>query len=73
MESVKATSEIFAPVSLKIIKNNDFVHGEPTIINKSAEKDGWISEIEIQKDDDVSSLMNLEKYKKFCEEHKDDH
>ena len=73
MESVKATSEIFAPVTLKILKNNDPIKGEPTMINKGAEKHGWISEVEIENEEEFSSLMDHDKYKKFCEDHKDDH
>ena len=56
LESVKAVSEIFAPMSGQILKINEALKNDPAIINKSAEKDGWIAEI------NVSNPKELGKY-----------
>ena len=42
-------------------------------MNSSAEKEGWLGKIFINKPDELNDLMNEEIYKKYCEEHKDNH
>lgn len=82
LESVKAVSDIFAPATGKITAVNDALKQEPAIINKSPEKDGWIAQMTVEKPGDIGideqvicleSLLAEDAYKKYCEEHKDDH
>ena len=46
---------------------------DPAIINKSAEKDAWIAKVSVEKPEELGTLLDEPTYKKFCEEHKDDH
>ncbi len=65
IESVKAVSDIYSPVSGKIAAVNDSLSSSPEIVNQSPEKDGWIAELEIESSDDTKNLMTAEDYKKF--------
>ena len=56
IESVKAASDIFAPVSGKVVKVNDALEETPEIVNESPEEAGWIAWIEMA---DVKELANL--------------
>ncbi len=56
IESVKAASDVYSPVSGTIIEVNKRLEEEPEIINSAPETDGWICRIEIS---DVKELENL--------------
>ena len=82
LESVKAVSEIFAPLSGQILKVNEALKNDPGIINKSAEKDGWIAEISVSNpkefgnsnwNNSIEQLLDADAYEKHCEEHKEEH
>uniref|UniRef100_A0A0E0E555 Glycine cleavage system H protein n=2 Tax=Oryza TaxID=4527 RepID=A0A0E0E555_9ORYZ len=68
VESVKATSDINAPVSGEIIQVNDELSEKPGFINGSPYEKGWIIKVKISDPSELNSLMDDEKYKKFCEE-----
>ena len=65
VESVKSVSEIYAPVSGKIVKVNKDLEDTPEIINKSPYDDGWLVEIEIKDKSELDTLLNAEGYKKI--------
>ena len=67
IESVKAASDIFAPLSGRIIEVNQALEGKPDLINKSCYQKGWIAKIEISDPDEQSNLMTAEEYRKFLE------
>ena len=67
MESVKAASDVYAPVSGEILAGNENLESEPSLINSSAEKDGWLAKIKITNKSEVESLMDLTAYKAHCE------
>lgn len=56
IESVKAASDIYAPVSGKVISVNTALDTTPELVNESAEEGAWMAEIEIA---DVAELQNL--------------
>jgi glycine cleavage system H protein len=56
IESVKAASDIYAPVSGKVIAVNDALDTTPELVNESSEDAAWMAEIEIA---DVAELKNL--------------
>ncbi len=62
IESVKAASEIFAPVSGKIVESNQKLNSEPQIVNSSPESEGWIAKIELSNPSEKESLMDRNKY-----------
>ncbi len=67
VESVKAASDIFSPISGKVIEVNVDLESEPGLINKSAYERGWLAKIEISDPDEASNLMTAEEYRKFLE------
>ena len=67
VESVKAASDIFSPMSGKIIEVNSDLESEPGLINKSCYDKGWIARIEITDMDERSNLMTAQEYQKFLE------
>ncbi|BFG28429.1 hypothetical protein CerSpe_147030 [Prunus speciosa] len=68
VESVKATSDIYSPVSGKVIEVNEELGNSPGLVNSSPYEDGWIIKVEISDSGEVKKLMDSEKYTKFCEE-----
>lgn len=68
IESVKAASDIYAPISGKVIEVNEELDSSPEKINDDAEGAGWIAKIEMSNESELDSLMDLEAYKKHCEE-----
>lgn len=62
IESVKAASDIYAPVSGKVVKVNDSLEETPEIVNESAEEAGWIASIEMDDKAELGNLMNRQEY-----------
>lgn len=67
VESVKAASEIYAPVTGTIAAVNDALAKEPALVNQSAEDKGWFFKIKLAKPDELAALMDAATYKKFTE------
>jgi len=65
VESVKAASDIFAPVGGTVIEVNARLEEEPELINASAEKDGWIVKLSEPIETDLEILMTQEQYDEF--------
>ena len=68
IESVKAASDVYAPVSGNIVEVNVELDSSPETINSDAEGAGWIAKIKLSGLAELDSLMDLEAYKKHCEE-----
>ena len=62
IESVKAASDIYSPVSGKVVKINEALNDAPEIINESAEDAGWLAWIEISDEAELKNLMTREQY-----------
>lgn len=70
VESVKAASDLFAPVSGAVLDINEQLIDNPRLINEDAMAN-WIVKIEITDPSQLDDLMDEEQYKAFCEsEHK---
>jgi glycine cleavage system H protein len=67
LESVKAASDIFAPMSGRVLEVNSDLENEPGLINKDCYEKGWIAKIELSALDEKSNLMNAREYVKFLE------
>ena len=67
VESVKSVSEIYAPLSGKIVKVNSKLDDSPEIINENPYDDGWLVVLEITDKSEVNSLIDAETYKKTIE------
>uniref|UniRef100_A0A0D9VCP1 Glycine cleavage system H protein n=1 Tax=Leersia perrieri TaxID=77586 RepID=A0A0D9VCP1_9ORYZ len=68
VESVKATSDINSPVSGEVVAVNDELSNEPGLVNTSPYESGWIIKVKVSDSGELNSLMDEEKYSKFCEE-----
>jgi len=68
VESVKAVSDIYAPMSGKIIKINEKLSTSPELINQSPYEKGWIAVIEISDEKEKENLMPYSEYKKYLDE-----
>lgn len=65
IESVKAASDIFAPLSGKVIAVNDELDAAPEIVNESAEEKAWMAEIEIADSAELKNLMTQDQYNDY--------
>ncbi|MCP4314502.1 MAG: glycine cleavage system protein GcvH [Hyphomicrobiales bacterium] len=63
VESVKAASDVYAPVDGEIIAANDALEGEPGLINDSAQKDGWLVKLKLDDASQLEGLMDEAAYK----------
>ena len=68
VESVKAASELFSPVSGKIGEVNNMVINNPSIINSSPEDEGWFIKMGITNKSELEDLMDETSYMKFLKE-----
>jgi len=64
VESVKSVSEVYAPVSGKIVAVNTKLDESPEIINDKPYDDGWLVELEIKNKSEVDTLLDASAYKK---------
>ena len=65
IESVKAASDIYAPVSGKVVSVNEALESTPEIVNESAEEAAWIACIEVTDGSEVGSLMSRAEYDEY--------
>ncbi len=68
VESVKAASDIYAPIDGEIIEINNNLENEAAIINQDAENTGWIFKMKISNEAQYNELMSEDDYKKFLEQ-----
>ncbi len=66
VESVKAASDIYAPVAGTITAVNGDLEDSPELINDRPYEDGWLFKIELRKEEDVDNLMGAEEYIELC-------
>ena len=67
IESVKAASDIYAPLDGEVIEINNNLSDDASIVNQDPEKDGWIFKMKILNSDQYNNLMNLNEYLAFLE------
>lgn len=67
IESIKAASDIYAPLSGKVVKINAELNSNPALINQSAYEKGWIAVIEVKDIQEKSKLISETDYKKYLE------
>lgn len=65
IESVKAASDIYSPMSGKVTGVNAALENAPELVNKSPFEEGWIAQLEITNPSETSNLMNAAAYKTF--------
>jgi glycine cleavage system H protein len=67
VESVKAASEVYAPVSGSVTAINDKLTAEPATVNSAAMGDGWFVKIKLSNPSELDKLMDEAAYKKYVE------
>ncbi len=68
IESVKAASELYAPISGTIVAINEELDLDPSLLNSDPENNGWIFKMEIKNKQELDDLMDKEKYALFIDE-----
>lgn len=67
VESVKAASEVYAPISGEVIEINPALEGEPALVNTAPEGDGWFFRMAVGDRGELEALMDAAAYKAFVE------
>jgi glycine cleavage system H protein len=66
VESVKAASDVFAPISGEIVAVNGDLAGTPALVNEDAEGKAWFFKIKLTNAKELDGLMDQAAYEKFC-------
>jgi glycine cleavage system H protein len=67
VESVKAASEVYSPVTGEVVESNADLAKNPALANTAAEAGGWFVKIKVADPKEVSALMDAAAYKKFVD------
>jgi glycine cleavage system H protein len=67
VESVKAASDVYAPLAGKIVEINETIVEDPSIVNSDAEGEGWFFRLELDDPDTFETLMDQDAYDEFLE------
>ncbi|WBY16485.1 glycine cleavage system protein GcvH [Erythrobacteraceae bacterium WH01K] len=65
VESVKAASDVYAPISGEVTEANDALEEDPALVNTSPEEDGWFFKLTIGDKGELDGLMDEKAYKAF--------
>tara|TARA_B100001540_G_scaffold313440_1_gene336374 strand:- start:878 stop:1258 length:381 start_codon:yes stop_codon:yes gene_type:complete len=68
VESTKAASDVYTPVSGEVIENNQSIVEDPGKINSDPENQAWFFKLKIKDKSEIETLMNKEEYDKFAKE-----
>lgn len=63
VESVKAASDLYSPVSGEIVAINDEVVGDPTLANSDPHHAGWLFKLKLSQPEEISKLLSADQYK----------
>ncbi|MCP5383106.1 MAG: glycine cleavage system protein GcvH [Sphingomonadaceae bacterium] len=67
VESVKAASDVYAPISGEVMETNAALEEDPALVNTSPEEDGWFFKMTLGDKSELEGLMDAKAYKAFCE------
>jgi len=67
IESVKAVSELFTPVSGEVIEVNEKLADKPELVNTDPYGDGWMVKIKLSAPDEADELMSAEEYEEYTQ------
>ena len=68
VESTKAASDVYTPVSGEVVENNQAIVDDPGKVNSDPENDAWFFKLKIKDKAELDSLMNKNEYDKFAKE-----
>jgi len=67
VESVKAVSDIYSPISGEVVEVNQALNDNPELINEDPHGEGWIVKIKIKNETELQRLMSASEYEKYIE------
>ena len=67
VESVKAASDVYAPISGEVAEANAALEQDPALVNSAPESDGWFFKLTVADTAELDGLMDADKYKAFCD------
>lgn len=67
VESVKAASDVYAPITGEVTEGNEALEEEPALVNSSPEEDGWFFRMSVADKSELEGLMDEAAYKEFVE------
>ena len=65
VESVKAASDVFVPVSGEVVEVNGELSGDPALVNRAPESDGWFMKVKLTNEAELAELMDKAAYETF--------
>jgi glycine cleavage system H protein len=68
LESVKAVSEIYAPLSGEVVDANARLQDEPQLVNEDCYGEGWLIRVRMSAPDELDTLMDVDAYRAFLEQ-----
>ena len=68
VESTKAASDVYTPVSGEVVENNQAIVDDPGKVNSDPENEAWFFKLKITDKAELDSLMNKDEYDKFAKE-----
>lgn len=67
VESVKAASDVYAPISGKVLEGNAALVDDPSLANSDPEGEGWFFKLLLSDNHELGGLMSAEEYKAYCD------
>ena len=68
VESVKAASDVYSPISGEVTENNQAIVSDPSLVNQDPEGNGWFFKVKVTHKDQINELMTKDEYDKFLTE-----
>jgi glycine cleavage system H protein len=65
VESVKAASDVYSPVTGTVLAGNAALENDPALVNSAAESDGWFFKLTLSDAGELDGLMDAEEYQRF--------
>ncbi|HEY0627627.1 MAG TPA: glycine cleavage system protein GcvH [Allosphingosinicella sp.] len=67
VESVKAASDVYAPVSGEVVEGNAALEADPSLVNSDPEGEGWFFKLRLSDNSQLEGLMGADEYKAFVD------
>ena len=67
VESVKAASDVYSPVSGEVTEGNPAIADDPSVINRDPEGEGWFFKLKLSDPSELDGLMDEAAYREFCD------
>ena len=67
VESVKAASDVYAPISGEVVEGNQALVDDPALVNSDPEGEGWFFKLRLSDTGELNDLMNVDQYKSYCD------